>query len=283
MSDNSVLPVSSGTETFANNDIGGIKYPRTKVTWGAAGVANDTSAANPLPVAPPKGQTTMANSQSIAVASDQTPLTVLQGNPNTSTPWIVQGVVGGTALPIQGSVGVVQGGGTAAVVKQGAVPPVAADNALVVAISPNSQNANGQNTMANSSPVAIASNQSAIPVTSGLSAAANGATSSRVDAAATTNATSLKASGGNLINIDLFNVAAYAVFVKFYNKASAPTVGTDIPVWTLPLPAGSGYGRSFPAGKSFSAGIAYAITKLQADTDTTVVVAHDVTGAIDWI
>lgn len=114
-------------------------------------------------------------------------------------------------------------------------------------------------------------------------ATANGATSSRVVAAATTNATSLKASAGNISQMDLFNVAAYDVFVKFYNKASSPTVGTDTPIWTLPLKAGTGYSGSFLQGKSFATGIAYAITKLLADADTTALVAGDVTGSIDWI
>lgn len=114
-------------------------------------------------------------------------------------------------------------------------------------------------------------------------ATANGTTSSRVLAAATTNATSLKASAGNIARIDLFNVAAYDVFVKFYNKASAPTVGTDTPVWTAPLKAGTGYSSDFLFGKSFATGIAYAITKLVADADTTAVAAGDVTGAIDWV
>lgn len=156
-------------------------------------------------------------------------------------------------------------------VKGGSTSPVTGDPALVVTISPNCQNPNGPAAASSSSPVVNAINT------------ANGATSSRVVAAATTNATSLKTSAGNLVDIDLFNVAAYTVFVKFYNKASAPTVGTDTPVWTLPLPTGSGYGRSFPFGKLFSTGIAYAITKLQADSDTTVVAAGDVTGSIDWI
>lgn len=49
MSDNSTLPVSVGTEVFANNDIGGIKYPRIKSSWGAPGAVNDTSDAAPLP------------------------------------------------------------------------------------------------------------------------------------------------------------------------------------------------------------------------------------------
>jgi hypothetical protein len=114
-------------------------------------------------------------------------------------------------------------------------------------------------------------------------ATANGSTSSRVNAAASTNATSLKASAGQIYNIDVFNPAAYTVFLKIYNKASAPTVGTDTPVWTIPIPAGGGFSKFFPLGKTLGTGIAYAITKLQADSDTTVVVAGDLTGSIDWV
>lgn len=108
-------------------------------------------------------------------------------------------------------------------------------------------------------------------------------TASRVNSAASTNATNLKASAGQIYEIDLFNIAAYDVFVKFYNKASAPTVGTDTPVWTLPLKAGTGYSREFVVGRPFTTGVSYAITKLQADSDTTAVAAGDVTGAICWI
>lgn len=51
MTDNSTLNVSSGTEVFANDDIGGVKYPRAKMTWGPDGTANDTDVASgkPLP------------------------------------------------------------------------------------------------------------------------------------------------------------------------------------------------------------------------------------------
>lgn len=47
-----------------------------------------------------------------------------------------------------------------AAVKDASTAPAATDPALVVAISPNSVNANGQATMANSAPVVISSNQS---------------------------------------------------------------------------------------------------------------------------
>jgi hypothetical protein len=62
-----------------------------------------------------------------------------------------------------GSVKVTDGTNTAAV-KAASTAPIATDPAVVVAISPNSVNANGQATMANSAPVTIASNQATFPV-----------------------------------------------------------------------------------------------------------------------
>lgn len=114
-------------------------------------------------------------------------------------------------------------------------------------------------------------------------ATANGMSRSRVTAAASTNATSVKASAGQVYHIDVFNNAAYAVFLKLYNKASAPTVGTDTPIVTIPIPAGGGYAKSFPAGSPYSTGVAYAITKLVADSDTTVVAANDLVGEIHYV
>lgn len=50
MADNSLLPISGGTETFANDDIGSVKYPRVKATWGPDGTANDTDVATGKPM-----------------------------------------------------------------------------------------------------------------------------------------------------------------------------------------------------------------------------------------
>ena len=55
------------------------------------------------------------------------------------------------------------------------VAPVATDPALVVAISPNSVNANGQAAMASSAPVGLASNQTTISIAPDTSQLANGA------------------------------------------------------------------------------------------------------------
>lgn len=170
-----------------------------------------------------------------------------------------------------------------AAIKAASTAPLATDKSLVVAISPNGQNTNGQKTMSGSAPVVVASDQAPVPTLVGVSASLNGATPSRINSAASTNATSLKASSGQIYSIDVYNSAAYAVYLKLYNKASAPTVGTDTPAMTIPIASGGGYSKTWQTGFPFSVGIAYAITKSQADSDTTVVVAGDLTGNTIWI
>jgi hypothetical protein len=87
---------------------------------------------------------------------------------------------------------------------------------------------------------------------------------------ASTNAVSLKAAGGNLYSILLSNVSASTIFYKIYNKASAPTVGTDVPIATIPVPAGSTVTHEYGfTGLRCSLGIAAAATGAAAATDTT--------------
>lgn len=107
-------------------------------------------------------------------------------------------------------------------------------------------------------------------------------TTAFVKSAATTNATSVKASAGNLLGMFLSNNSAATKYVKFYNKASAPTVGTDTPVFVLAIPAAGsidvdGNAWAYPR---FSTGIAYAITGAATDADTTAVAVNDVSGFI---
>lgn len=95
--------------------------------------------------------------------------------------------------------------------------------------------------------------------------------------AATTNATSVKGTAGSLFEISADNETAALKYLKLYNKATAPTVGTDVPILTIPIPINGSIQVPFGAiGKRFSTGIAYAITNLQAVADTTAVAAGDV-------
>lgn len=91
---------------------------------------------------------------------------------------------------------------------------------------------------------------------------------------ASTNAASVKSSAGNLFEITVSNPTATAAYVKLYNKASAPTVGTDVPVVTIPAAAGTFQNVKFGAnGKRFATGIAIATTAAAAATDTANAVA----------
>lgn len=102
-------------------------------------------------------------------------------------------------------------------------------------------------------------------------------TPSNVNSTATTNATLVKGSAGTLYNIGASNTGAAAAFIKLYNKATAPTVGTDVPVLVLAVPAGGNVDFDLgPMGHRFSAGIGLAITNLAADTDTTAIAASQV-------
>jgi hypothetical protein len=102
----------------------------------------------------------------------------------------------------------------------------------------------------------------------------------RVASAASTNATSVKASPAHVYGWALFNVAASPRYLKIYDKASAPTVGTDTPLFTIAMPATKDTPFDFDLGVPFKLGFAYAITAGAADSDTTAVSANDVHGAI---
>jgi hypothetical protein len=94
--------------------------------------------------------------------------------------------------------------------------------------------------------------------------------------AATTNAAVIKSTSGNLHEVTISNPTATAAFVKFYSKTTAPTVGTDVPILTIPISAaGAGTGLTTIAfgtlGKRFS-GLGIAVTGAVAATDTTATV-----------
>lgn len=102
-------------------------------------------------------------------------------------------------------------------------------------------------------------------------------------AAASTNATSVKASAGRLYKIRGYNAAAAVRYLKIYNKASAPTVGTDVPVVTIALKATDVFDIDFiNIGQFFATGIAYALTTGAADNDTGALTLADVTGLNIW-
>ena len=132
--------------------------------------------------------------------------------------------------------------------------------------------------------VKAASTANPIPSQDSVStAAAGGASVAKLISAASTNATSVKGSPGRLYGLHLTNTSAVSwVYVKLYNKASSPTVGTDVPAAIFAL----GPGESLPPlnsqGVAFTTGIALAVTGLAADADTTAIAANQVVGTIEY-
>ena len=93
-------------------------------------------------------------------------------------------------------------------------------------------------------------------------------------AAATTNATVVKASPGQVWEIIVNNVNAAVRYLKLYNKATAPTVGTDVPVLTLAIPAAS-VQQCRLWGADFTAGISFATTTEATDVGATAISANE--------
>jgi hypothetical protein len=110
---------------------------------------------------------------------------------------------------------------------------------------------------------------SLIPATSG------GVTMSHLVTAATTNATSLKGSAGQLYGASIYNNAVYPIYLKFSNKATAPTCGTDAVVYSVPVQAGTEREVHSEEGLAFATGIGYCVTKGITDADATAVALSD--------
>jgi len=112
-----------------------------------------------------------------------------------------------------------------------------------------------------------------IPATSG------GLSISRTLSANNTTGIVVKASAGQVYTIIAHNTNAAARFLKIYNKATAPTVGTDTPVMTLPIPgntAGAGFVMDVGGmGIAFATGIGIGITTGVADADTGAPAANE--------
>lgn len=101
----------------------------------------------------------------------------------------------------------------------------------------------------------------------------------------TTNATSVKTSSWNIWSIVVSNNGASLAYFKLYNKASAPTVWTDIPIqvymikgWeTISINPGWAYWLRCTTW------IAYAITWWIANNDMTAILANEVAVSISYI
>ena len=147
--------------------------------------------------------------------------------------------------------------------------------------------ANGVLDLQNAAPVNIANAPNIGTLTTLTSITTNGtpaapATPYFLNSAASTNGNLILTGTSGLQAFHATNIGASAAFVKLYNKATAPTVGTDVPEMIIPVPAAVGGVpgvASLPIGFNghrFALGLGIAITGAVADSDTTAVAAGQV-------
>jgi hypothetical protein len=312
MADNTVLDAGSGGDTIASDDIGGVKFPRGKIVIGADGTNDgDVSAANPLPV---KGTGTAgtANSGVLTVQgiSSMTPLQVADNGSTlsiddggasitvdgtvavTGTFWQATQPVSGTVAATQsGSWTVTGAGGTFPVTDSGGSLTIDApvgtpafvrlsDGSAAITTLPVSLASVPSHAVTNAGTFAVQASQAGTWAVGLPASASGGATPLKLISAGSTNATSVKGSAGTLYALVVTNTNAAVRYLKLYNLASAPTVGTSTPVLTLAVPgntAGAGVVFPIPAcGIEFSTGIALATTTGAADNDTGAVAANEI-------
>jgi hypothetical protein len=87
----------------------------------------------------------------------------------------------------------------------------------------------------------------------------------------------------SLTGYSLTNTAASARSVKFYDLATAPTVGTTVPKRTVTLAASGGHiAVSFVRGIIFKQGLWISVTQNAGDSDNTAPAANDVLVTVDF-
>lgn len=108
------------------------------------------------------------------------------------------------------------------------------------------------------------------------SATSSGVTVYTVNSAASTNAAVIKSTAANLYGISAMNTSATTKYVRFYSKATTPTVGTDVPIMVVAVPATSSKEIDYTPALRIATGLGVAITGGAAATDATAVSAGDV-------
>lgn len=283
MSDNTTLSAAVGSGiVLATDDISSVHYQRVKLSWGVDGSAVDASASNPIPV-------TLSSSGGL------TSLALLDD---------VIGTVGATAPTKVSSVGGVDGSGNSRTLLmdcsgRAAVNVISAPSLTIGAALPAGANNIGDVDLASAIPagdflmgrVKISDGTEVASVDSNnrlevsavmngtnyiypLATAVTGLSLSRVVAGSSTNATSVKASAGNVYGYEIANAVGSIRYVKFHNTAIAPTAGTGI-VYTVLVPASSVVRFYFNNGLYFSSGIGFTTVTGFADSDTAAVTAND--------
>lgn len=93
----------------------------------------------------------------------------------------------------------------------------------------------------------------------------------------------IKDSAGQIGGWYFYNNSVNTIYVKLYNKATAPVLASDTPKMTIPIPAGSAANIEFTNGIEFDTGIGWATTTGVADDDTGAPAGNDLIANLLYI
>lgn len=86
-----------------------------------------------------------------------------------------------------------------------------------------------------------------------------------------------------IIAYQVFNSSEDPLYVKFWDTATQPTLGSDTPVKTIMVPAGGGANMSYINGANFTFGIWWSATKNPAANDTTDPDSNTLIANVDYL
>jgi hypothetical protein len=99
----------------------------------------------------------------------------------------------------------------------------------------------------------------------------------------TTNSLNIKNTAGTLWSVQAANINAAVRYLKLYDKATAPTVGTDTPIVVIPLPTGAAnVNVVFPEGLNFTLGLGRGLVTGILDSDATAPAASEQVVSIQY-
>lgn len=229
---------------------------------------------NPLP---PLGQTTMAASLPVAIASNQSSLAVtgtfwqttqpvsLASLPSLATGSNAIGSITNTSFASTQSgtwnVGLSTGSNAIGSITN---TTFAATSATATSLKAQAESYQGGTAVSSSNPLYVTM----------ASSASGGDTTFHLVSAATTNATNIKASAGKVTGWYIYNSNASARKVAFHNTAGTPTAGSSV-VSAIVIPGLAAANVSFPDGIDFSTGIAITTVTELTDAGNTAVALND--------
>jgi hypothetical protein len=104
-----------------------------------------------------------------------------------------------------------------------------------------------------------------------------------LSSAASTNATCLKDSPGTIYSLFIHNNGSGAKYLRLYDKATTPVVGTDIPIAIIQVTANVSKEMCLAHGITFRTGISFALTNGGDLTNASPVTADTMHLHIDYV